>query len=325
MAEIDLIKRPVSAEMKEFERIFRDSMKSKVPLLDKITHYIVKRKGKQMRPLFIFLSAKMMGDITPSTYHAASLIELLHTATLVHDDVVDDAYERRGFFSINALWKNKVAVLVGDYLLSKGLMLAVEKSEFKLLELVTNAVKSMSEGELLQMEKARNLGVNEEVYFEIIKQKTAALIAACCATGVASGGADEATVNKAHEIGIDIGVAFQIKDDLFDYGLGTKVGKPVGIDIKEKKLTLPLIHALENVSRSEKRRIIKLIKNHHSKNSTVAEVTQFVFDNGGIDYATTWMNKLSEQAKSKLKESFTESEARDSLIRLVDYTINRTK
>jgi len=221
--------------------------------------------------------------------------------------------------------EKQVAVLVGDYLLSKGLMLAVEKSEFKLLELVTNAVKSMSEGELLQMEKARNLGVNEEVYFEIIKQKTAALIAACCATGVASGGADEATVNKAHEIGIDIGVAFQIKDDLFDYGLGTKVGKPVGIDIKEKKLTLPLIHALENVSRSEKRRIIKLIKNHHSKNSTVAEVTQFVFDNGGIDYATTWMNKLSEQAKSKLKESFTESEARDSLIRLVDYTINRTK
>ncbi len=300
-------------------------MKSRVPLLDKITHFIIKRKGKQMRPLFVFLTAKMLGGVTESTYHAASLIELLHTATLVHDDVVDDAYERRGFFSINALWKNKIAVLVGDYLLSQGLLLAVKNSEFELLRIVANAVKEMSEGELLQMEKTRKLNITEEVYFDIIRQKTAALIASCCATGAVSAGASTETVDRITEIGIRIGLAFQIKDDLFDYGEGSKIGKPTGIDIKEKKLTLPLIHALQNAPGSEQRRIKTLIKRHHNKPDKVKEVIDYVLKSGGIEYARTKMMEHANFAIDRLNEHFPDNAARASLIQLVEYTVTRKK
>ncbi|MEO0404369.1 MAG: polyprenyl synthetase family protein, partial [Bacteroidota bacterium] len=242
MQTVAQIKAPISEEMKHFEAHFKESMKSKTPLLDKITHYIIKRKGKQMRPMFVFLSAKLCGGITDASYTAASLIELLHTATLVHDDVVDDAHLRRGFFSINALWKNKIAVLVGDFLLSKGLLMSVEKKQFRLLELVSEAVQEMSEGELLQMEKARKLNITEDIYFEIIRRKTASLIAACCASGAASAGVSEEVIEKMKQFGTYVGIAFQIKDDLFDYGGGENIGKPTGIDIKERKMTLPLIH-----------------------------------------------------------------------------------
>lgn len=247
---VEQIKSPVHDEMILFEQKFKESMKSDVALLDKITHYIIKRKGKQLRPLFVFLAAKMHGEITEGTYIAASLIELLHTATLVHDDVVDDASERRGFLSINALWKNKIAVLVGDYLLSRGLLLTTEKNRVDLLNIVTKAVKSMSEGELLQMEKARRLDITEDVYYRIIEQKTASLVAACCGTGACSVNAGEEMTQKMEEIGKYVGIAFQIKDDIFDYGFSDKIGKPTGIDIKERKLTLPLIYVLNKVDKS---------------------------------------------------------------------------
>src|ERR1019366_3768218 len=255
---VNEIKAPVAKEMAEFEVKFKSSMKSSVPLLNKITNYIVKRKGKQMRPLFVFLSAKVCGEINEATYRAASLIELLHTATLVHDDVVDDSNERRGFFSINALWKNKIAVLVGDYLLSKGLILSVENNDHNLLKIVSNAVKVMSEGELLQIEKARRLDIKEDIYFEIIRQKTASLIAACCACGAASTGCNEEVISKMHRFGELIGIAFQIKDDLFDYGPDGKIGKPTGIDIKESKMTLPLIYALSKAGYGDRRKIINI-------------------------------------------------------------------
>jgi len=254
------IQSPIASEMQEFEKKFREGMKTKVFLLDKIMNYIVKRKGKQMRPMFVFLSAGATGGITDSTYRGASLIELLHTATLVHDDVVDDSHFRRGFFSINALWKNKIAVLVGDYLLSKGLLLSLDHDEFELLKIVSQSVREMSEGELLQIEKARKLDITEDVYFDIIKQKTASLISSCCAVGASSSGASPETIQKMKEFGLKIGVAFQIKDDLFDYG-SIEVGKPLAIDIKEKKMTLPLIHALQNASYVERQRIIQIVKN----------------------------------------------------------------
>ena len=245
MIRLEEIKKPIEKEIQEFEPRFRASMKSRVSLLDKIMHYIIKRKGKQMRPMFVFLSAKVFGQTTDSTYRAAAMIELLHTATLVHDDVVDDANMRRGFFSINALWKNKIAVLVGDYLLSKGLLLAVENEEFDLLKIMSNSVKEMSEGELLQIEKARKLDITEAVYYDIIRQKTATLIASCCASGANSVGVSSETVEKMRLFGEYVGIAFQIKDDLFDYGSdGKTIGKPTGIDIKEKKMTLPLIYTL---------------------------------------------------------------------------------
>ncbi len=324
MSTIKKIKAPIEHEMVDFEKRFRSSMKTTVPLLDKITHFIVKRKGKQVRPMFVFLSAKMVGTINDSTYNAASLIELLHTATLVHDDVVDDAYERRGFFSLNALWKNKIAVLVGDFLLSRGLLLAVDNEEFKLLQLVSTAVREMSEGELLQIEKTRKLNIDEEIYFEIIRQKTATLIAACCATGVSSVTKDEELINKAHQFGEKTGIAFQIKDDLFDYGEGENIGKPTGIDIKEKKTTLPLIYALNQASTKERKRVINLVKNHKEDPKKIQEVVDFVLASGGLDYAREVMLKYKDEALALL-HSFPESESRDALESLVTFTVNRKK
>ena len=264
MLSVATIKDEVKEEMTRFEKHFRKSMKTSIPLLDKIMQYIIKRKGKQMRPMFVFLTAKACGGIEESTYNAAALIELLHTATLVHDDVVDDANERRGFFSINALWKNKIAVLIGDYLLSRGLLMSVENEEFTLLKIVSTAVKEMSEGELLQIEKARKLDITEEVYFDIISKKTASLIASCCAAGAASTGKSDEEVEQMRLFGEKVGLAFQIKDDLFDYGLGVKIGKPTGIDIKERKMTLPLIYALNNADKKDKRRVINLVKKHYN-------------------------------------------------------------
>lgn len=318
------IQAPIKEEMQSFEKHFRSSMKSHVPLLDKITHYIVKRKGKQMRPMFVFLSSKLFGETTESTYTAASLIELLHTATLVHDDVVDEAYKRRGFFSINALWKNKIAVLVGDYLLSRGLLLSVDKGEFELLRIVSQSVKLMSEGELLQIEKARKLDIKEDIYFDIITKKTATLIASCCATGAESAKQSKAVVERMRLFGEKVGISFQIKDDLFDYGSGEDIGKPTGIDIKEKKMTLPLIYALSKATKSEQRRIIRLVKKDKITNAQIKEVIDFVINSGGIEYATEKMNAYKDEALNILEE-FPENEARESLKNLVLYTTQRKK
>jgi octaprenyl-diphosphate synthase len=317
------IQAPIAAEMSQFEQKFRGMMKSDVMLLDQIMSYIVKRKGKQLRPMFVFLMAGVCGSIEESTYRGASLIELLHTATLVHDDVVDDSNYRRGFFSINALWKNKVAVLVGDYLLSRGLLLSVDNGDFELLQLVSTAVREISEGELLQIEKARRLDITEEVYYDIIRQKTASLIAACCAVGARSVGRDPETVQKARLFGEKVGIAFQIKDDLFDYGTA-EVGKPLGIDIKEKKMTLPLIYALNQAGFFEKRKIINLIKNESDNPRKVDEVITFVKNSGGIQYATEAMNRYVDEAQSLLN-SFPDSRYRQSLHQLVQYTIDRSK
>jgi octaprenyl-diphosphate synthase len=322
MASLDPIKAPIADEMKAFEPKFRAFMASKVSLLDRITHYIVKRKGKQLRPMLVFLSAKIHGEITESTYRGASLIELMHTATLVHDDVVDDANKRRGFFSINALWKNKIAVLVGDYLLSRVLLLAVEHEEHQLLKLVSVAVKSMSEGELLQIEKARKLDIDESVYYDIIKQKTASLIASCCAVGAASVGQNAEEVEYMRKFGETLGMAFQIKDDLFDYQTVNKTGKPSGIDIKEQKMTLPLIYALSKASRSDKKRMIGIIKKHHDKPDKVQEVIAFVNNSGGIAYAESKMNEYRDNAL-KMLEDLPENPSKQSLVQLVDYVINR--
>ena len=320
---LDDIKAPIAREMEEFEQKFRASMHTKVLLLDTIMTYIVKRKGKQVRPMFIFLSAGTCGRITESTFVGASLIELLHTASLVHDDVVDDSDYRRGFFSINALWKNKIAVLVGDFLLSRGLMLSIEHNEIALLSIVNQAVNEMSEGELLQMEKSRHLDLSEEVYYQIIRQKTASLIASCCAVGATSAGANEEVVAKMKLFGQNIGMAFQIKDDLFDYG-EDEIGKPLGIDIKEKKMTLPLIHALSKASWWEKRKIIRIVKNESNKPKKVKEVIDFVKKSGGIEYAQESMEKFYQQALDLLKD-FPESTYKTSLSQLVEFTINRVK
>ena len=319
---LDDIKAPIAREMEEFEQKFRASMKTRVLLLDKIMSYIVKRKGKQMRPMFVFLSAGTCGGINESTFRGASLIELLHTATLVHDDVVDEANYRRGFFSVNALWKNKVAVLVGDFLLSRGLILSVDNKDFSLLRIVTYAVKEMSEGELLQIEKSRRLDITEDIYYDIIRQKTASLIASCCAVGASSSGTDEGTVEKMRAFGEKIGMAFQIKDDLFDYG-ELEIGKPVGIDIKEKKMTLPLIFALSKSGWMEKRRIIGIIKNESDNPRKVKEVISYVKKSGGIEYAIQTMNRYHGDALSILKE-FPDSAYKNSLIQLVQFTIDRT-
>ncbi len=309
--------------MKAFEGKFRQFMKTKVMLLDTIMNYIVQRKGKQMRPMFVFLTAGCVGEITEKTYRGAALIELLHTATLVHDDVVDEANYRRGFFSINAVWKNKIAVLVGDYLLSKGLLLSVDHQDFDLLTSVSTAVREMAEGELLQIEKARKLDITEEVYFDIIRKKTATLIAACCAVGVQSTDADAKFVELAHQFGEKVGIAFQIKDDLFDYG-DAEIGKPLGIDIKEKKMTLPLIFALQNTTRSIRKQMIKIIK-HESENPTkVQEVIEFVKSTGGIAYATQRMQDFAQEAREILNQ-FPDSVYRTSLGNLLHYTIERNK
>ncbi len=317
------IQAPVASEMEEFEKKFRHSMKSNVMLLDKIMTYIVKRKGKQMRPLFVFLSAGVAGKINESTYRGASLIELLHTATLVHDDVVDDSNYRRGFFSINALWKNKIAVLVGDFLLSRGMLLSIDHEDFNLLTIVSEAMREMSEGELMQMEKARRLDITEEVYLEIIQQKTASLITSCCKVGAASVDANSKIIQQMEVFGRNVGMAFQIKDDLFDYG-ADEIGKPLGIDIKEKKMTLPLIHSLKKASWLEKKRIIGIIKNQSHKPKKVQEVIEFVKNSGGIEYATSVMDDFHHKALDVLKV-MEESIYRESLENLVQYTIERTK
>lgn len=318
---IQEIQSPIKNEMGNFEKKFREFMKSRVLLLDKIMGFIVKRKGKQLRPMFVFLTSGITGQITEATYRGAALIELLHTATLVHDDVVDASSYRRGFFSINALWKNKVAVLVGDYLLSRGLLLSVEHGDHDLLKIVSNAVREMSEGELLQIEKARNLDITEDIYFEIIRQKTASLISSCCAVGASSAGADPEIVEKMRLFGEKVGIAFQIKDDLFDYG-NAEIGKPVGIDIKEKKMTLPLIYALQKASWLDKRRIIYIIKNQSEKPRKVSEVIEFVKKSGGIEYATQAMQQYYEEAKNILC-TFPASSYKQSLSLLLRYTIER--
>lgn len=320
---LDQIKHPIRREMDVFETKFRQAMQSSVPLLDRIMHYIVKRKGKQMRPMFVFLSAGSMGNITESTYRAASLIELLHTATLVHDDVVDDSNLRRGFFSINALWKNKIAVLVGDYLLSRGLLLSVDHSEFELLRIVSGAVRKMSEGELLQIEKARRLDITEAVYYEIITAKTASLIASCCATGAASVGAGADAITRMHDFGEAVGIAFQIKDDLFDYEQTEQTGKPRGIDIKEHKMTLPLIYALGKADNSDKRFIMTTVKSYSDDKKRVEQVIRMVMELGGLEYARTQMLAYQEKAFDLLRP-LPESPYRQSLADLVLFTTQRS-
>jgi octaprenyl-diphosphate synthase len=323
MPGINQIKQPIAADINAFEEKFKASMHSDAPLLDRITHYIVKRKGKQIRPMFVFFAAKLCGGILESTHRGAALVELLHTATLVHDDVVDNAYERRGFFSINALWKNKIAVLVGDYLLAKGLLLSVNNNEFNLLKIVSEAVKQMSEGELLQIEKVRKMDISEALYFDVIRQKTASLIASCCACGAASAGADEETVEKMRLFGEKVGIAFQIKDDTFDFGTDN-VGKPLGIDIKEKKVTLPLIYALNRSDKSEKKRIINLVKNHQDDPVKIAEIIDFVNAKEGVHYANQKMLEYQQEAFDILY-TFEEGEARTGLEQLVRYTTERKK
>jgi octaprenyl-diphosphate synthase len=317
------IQAPIKNEMAAFEGKFREFMKSDVHLLDKIMSYIVQRKGKQLRPMFVFLTAGTCGPITERAYRGASFIELLHTATLVHDDVVDEAEKRRGFFSINAIWKNKIAVLVGDYLFSKGMLLSIDHEDFDLFRIVSRAVKEIVEGELLQLEKARKLDITENVYFDIIRQKTATLIAACCAVGAASAKASTEAIENARKFGELVGIAFQIKDDLFDYGTD-EIGKPLGIDIKEKKMTLPLIFALNQVGWLEKRRIINIVKNETDKRLKVDQVIRFVKEKGGLSYAETKMKEFVKEAIIIL-HTFPESAHRTALEQLVYYTIERKK
>ena len=317
------ILKPIESELKEFESHFKDSMKSKVPLLDKITYYIVQRKGKQIRPVFVFLSSKAFGEINESSYIAASLVELLHTATLVHDDVVDQSNERRGFFSINALWKNKIAVIVGDYLLSKGLLLALDKEEYKSLQILSRAVKDMSEGELLQLEKARKLDIEEDIYFDIIRQKTASLIAAACAAGASSTSSNQSDVDHMWNFGEKIGIAYQIKDDLFDYG-ESNIGKPRGIDIKEKKMTLPLIYALNKASKSDRKQIINMIKKDSENPKVVRKVIDFVKNSGGLEYAAEKMEIYKNEALAML-DVIPDEEAKTALKELVDFVTLRAK
>jgi octaprenyl-diphosphate synthase len=312
----------IAKEMAAFEEYFKEAVKSRVPLLDRIMRYIVNRKGKQLRPKFVLLSAKLGGDINISTLRAASLVELLHTATLVHDDVVDDATERRGFFSINALWKNKVAVLVGDYLLSKGLLLSLDNNDFEVLKILSGAVKMMSEGELLQIEKARNLNVHEDIYYEIIRGKTASLLASACGAGACTTFKDLDKIEKLKLFGEKTGMAFQIKDDLFDYGTNN-IGKPTGNDIKEKKLTLPLIYTLNNVDKSIKKKIIYILKNENTNKEKIRFVIDVVKDRGGIQYACKKMFSFRDEALSILNE-FPQSDVRDTLEQLVRYTTDRT-
>ncbi|WP_232831771.1 polyprenyl synthetase family protein [Taibaiella helva] len=315
------VKKPIAEELDLFEKKFAENVRSRNPMLDRIMRFIIRRKGKQMRPMFVFLAAKISGTVTEATYRASSLIELLHTATLVHDDVVDDANLRRNFFSINALWKNKVAVLVGDYLLSKGLLLSLDNDDFRILKIVSTAVKEMSEGELLQMEKTRKLDIKEEVYFEIIRSKTASLLASACAAGAWSATGDEEKTRLFHSFGEKIGISFQIKDDLFDYG-HDNIGKPTGIDIKEKKMTLPLIYTLQQADDSTKRRIIYIVKNHNKDKQKVNEVIELVKQSGGIAYAREKMLAYQQEAMALLHQ-FPESEARTAMEELVQYVTER--
>lgn len=325
MKIVSQIKEPINEEMELFEQKFFESMSSKVALFNRITYYIVNRKGKQMRPMFVFLTAKLVNDgqVNERTYRGASVIELIHTASLVHDDVVDESYKRRGFFSINALWKNKIAVLVGDYLLSKGMLLSVEHGDFDLLKIISVAIREISEGELLQLEKARRLDIDEAVYYEIIRQKTATLIAACCSLGASSVQPDTAHVETFRKFGELCGMAFQIKDDLFDYG-ETKIGKPTGIDIKEQKMTLPLIYALNNASDKEKKWLINSVKNHNKDKKRVKEVIQFVKDKGGLEYAESKMHAYQDEALQIL-DTYPDSPYKEALELMVNYVVDRKK
>ncbi len=321
MMSVEQIVAPIQLELSEFEIRFAQNLKSKAALLDKITHYLVKRKGKQVRPMFLFLTAKMLGETTDKTYEAASLFEILHTATLVHDDVVDDANERRGHFSINALWKNKIAVLVGDYFLSKVLLLSIEKDNVDILKIVAQAVQEMSEGELLQIEKARRLDIDEEIYFQVIRQKTASLIACVCDAAALSVGRPE-WQERMHHFGELIGIAFQIKDDIFDYGDPKNIGKPTGNDIRERKMTLPLIYTLNNSSPQIKKELLDIVKNKNEDSKAVKRAIQLVLDNGGISYAHDRMMDYKNKALALL-EDIPDSPAKSSLIGLVEYTTNR--
>jgi len=316
-----LAKEVIGEELVLFEKHFKEAVKSRVSLLDRIMQYIVKRKGKQMRPMFVLLSAKLNGEINDASYRAASLVELLHTATLVHDDVVDDALERRSMFSINALWKNKIAVLVGDYLLSKGLLLSLDNKDFEILTILSTAVKKMSEGELLQIEKTRNLNFDESIYYEIINGKTASLLSSSCGAGAASVTKNEEVIHKMREFGEMVGMAFQIKDDLFDYG-DALVGKPTGNDIKEKKLTLPLIHILQKVSPGLKSQLINIVKNNNNDKKKVKFVIDNVIQYGGIEYATQKMIAYRDKALDLL-HTFPDSPSRAALEELVRYTTDR--
>lgn len=318
------IQLPIQADLERFEQTFRSSMRTKVPLLDKIMYYIVQRKGKQMRPMFVFFSAKLGGTVNESTYRGAALIELLHTATLMHDDVVDDSYERRGFFSLNALWKNKIAVLAGDFLLSRGLLLAIENDDFYSLKLLSQTVRDMSEGELLQIERSRRLNLDENVYFEIIRQKTASLIAAACSVGFATTNNNSELHQQTWKLGEQIGMAFQIKDDLFDFGDGKNTGKPQGTDLKEKKLTLPIIYTLNKASNSDRRNMIYTIKNESNNKQKSAEIIDFVWKSGGIEYAKEVMHRYRAQALDILG-SFPDNEGRRGLEQLIWFTTERQK
>ena len=322
-ASIDHIKLPINKELEAFEKTFSSSMKTNVPLLNTIMTYIVKRKGKQIRPMFVLFCSKLHGEINERTYRGASLIELLHTATLVHDDVVDGSDMRRGFFSINALWKNKIAVLVGDFLLAKGLLLSIDNDDFDMLKIVSESVKKMCEGELLQLEKARRLDITEEVYYDIITKKTASLIASCCALGAAAAHGSKEVIEQMRQFGEYTGIAFQIKDDLFDYG-DNNIGKPTGLDIKEKKMTLPLIYALNNSSKKEKQHIITLIKNKSDKKKSVHEVINFVISKGGFEYAQKCM-KVYQQKASEILLTMPDNASRQSLLELLDFVIERRK
>ena len=325
MKVVSQIKLPIEHEMELFEKKFSISMSSKVPLLNKITHYVVNRKGKQMRPMFVFLVAKMVnnGDVNERTFRGANVIELIHTATLVHDDVVDDSNKRRGFFSINALWKNKIAVLVGDFLLSKGMLMCIDNDDFDLLKIISRAVREMSEGELLQIEKARKLDITEDVYYEIIRQKTATLIAACCAMGAQSVNAPKKEVELLRKFGELIGMAFQIKDDLFDYG-EEKIGKPTGIDIKEQKMTLPLIYAINTADAGKKRWLTNSIKNHNTDKKRVKEVIAYVKQAGGLEYAVSKM-KWFQQEAMQLLSTYPDSDFKSALELMIGYVIDRRK
>jgi octaprenyl-diphosphate synthase len=325
MSATDKIKAPIKAEMEKFQPFFRSSMQTKVPLLNVIMNYILRNKGKQMRPMFVFLTSKMLkNEIDKPTYIAASLIELLHTATLIHDDVVDEAYERRGVFSIKALWKSKISVLAGDYLLSKGLLLAVDNNEYDLLKIVSVSVKDMSEGELLQIQQSRKLSITEDVYYDIIRKKTAALIAACTACGAKSSGVDDELVEKMRLFGENVGMAFQIKDDLLDYQNNGSIGKPTGNDIKEKKLTLPIIHVLKNASRADRKRILSIVKRHNKSKKKVQEVIDFVIENGGLEYSINKMHEYKSMALNILSE-MPENESKKALEKLVEYVVTRKK
>lgn len=324
MTSLDIIKKPISKELDEFEDYFKSTIKSDIPLLSLIIQYILRKKGKQMRPMFVFLAAKMNGEFNETTFMAASSIELLHTATLVHDDVVDESYERRGSFSINALWKNKLAVLVGDYILAKGLLLNIDNENYQFLQLISRSVKDMSEGEILQMRKSRKLDIDYDTYFKIITQKTASLIATSLAIGTASTTNDKEVIERMFEIGIDVGIAFQIKDDIFDYQAKGILGKPTGNDIKEKKITLPLLHVLSNSSEKERKRILGEVKRKNKNQAKVQELVNLVVERGGLDYANEQMLVYRDSAIQKIME-FPETDARAALIELVNYVTTRKK